>query len=398
MNKNVELLAPAGDLERLRAAIYFGADAIYLGGPMLQLRADIAGFSMEQLAEAVQTAHAAGKKIYVAVNSLVRNGEVELLPDYARALRDIGADAVIVTDLGAIVTINKAAPELDIHVSTQASCLNYAAATQYFELGAKRVVLGREMTLDEIADFRAKTPKELEIESFIHGAMCMAYSGRCILSAYLNGRSANRGDCSQPCRYRYELKLADREGEFFPVFENDEGSMIMSSRDLNTMPFIEKLIEAGVTSLKIEGRMKSTYYVSTVVNAYRRRLDGTAPLELCERELNCASHREFTSGFYFGEVKYAPSAGAEYKQDCVFTAIVRGEENGRYIIEQRNNFRAGDTLEILSPNSMGESFTVEDMRTLEGEAVDYAPHPQQLLTIPCDFKLSPGDILRRRVK
>lgn len=391
-----ELLAPAGDLECLKAAVYFGADAVYLGGPMLQLRADKAGFSMEQLAEAVSYAHGAGKKIYVAVNSLVKNGELSLLPDYARELKDIGADAVIVSDIGAVCVIKKAAPKLDVHISTQASCINYAAANHYYEMGASRVVLGREMSLEEIAELRAKTPSSLELECFIHGAMCMAYSGRCFLSAYMNGRSGNRGDCSQPCRYRYALSLTDEPGEYYPVYENDSGSMILSSRDLNTMPFVEKIAEAGVTSLKIEGRMKSAYYVSTVVNAYRRRLDGTAPLELCMAELNCASHRDYTTGFYFGQALSSPSAGAGYIQDCVFTAIVRGRENGRYIIEQRNNFRSGDTLEILSPNSMGLSFTVADMRNSEGESVDYAPHPQQVLSIPCPYELSPNDILRRR--
>ena len=397
MQNRIELLAPAGDLERLGAAIYFGADAVYIGGPMLQLRADTAGFTMDELAEAVRRAHAAEKRIYVTVNSLMKNSEVERLPDYVRKLRDVGADAVIVSDLGALRVIKKAVPELEVHISTQASCLNYAAARQYYDMGAKRVVLGREMTLDEIAELRAKTPAELELECFIHGAMCMAYSGRCILSAYMNGRSGNRGECSQPCRYRYALSLIDESGEYYPVYENDEGSMIMSSRDLNTMPFVDKIIDAGVSSLKIEGRMKSTYYVATVVNAYRRRLDGTASAELCSAELNCASHREYTSGFYYGEARCTASAGAGYIQDCVFTAVVRGEENGRYIIEQRNNFRAGDVLEILSPFGMGESFTVEDMRTPEGELVEYAPHPQQKLSIACPIKLHAGDILRRRI-
>ena len=394
MNK-AELLAPAGDLERLDAAIYFGADAVYIGGPMLQLRADIAGFDENELAEAVRRAHGKGKKLYVAVNSLVRNGELEGLGDYAKRLYELGADAVIVTDLGALSVIKKAAPELEIHISTQASILNYEAARLYHSMGAKRIVLGRETTLDELAEIRAKTPKELELECFIHGAMCMAYSGRCMLSAYMNGRSANRGDCSQPCRYRYALHLTDGEdGEYYPFIEGDEGSMILSSRDLNTMPFIEKIIEAGASSLKIEGRMKSTYYVATVVNAYRRRLDG-ADAELCMRELECASHRDFTSGFYFGECKNAQSAGAEYKQSRVFAAMALGEENGRYIIEQRNVLCVGDTLEILSPYSMGESFTLTGMLDGEGNTVERAPHPKQRLSIECPFKLRAGDILRK---
>lgn len=396
MIKKPELLAPAGDLERLCAAIRFGADAVYIGGPMLQLRAGAAGLSMQQVGEAVLIAHAAGKRIYVTVNSFVKNNEVELLGGYARELRGLGVDAVIVSDLGAVCAIKSAVPDLELHVSTQANCLNYAAARHYHDMGAKRVILGREATLEEIAELRAKTPSDLDLECFIHGAMCMSYSGRCLLSAYINGRSGNRGDCSQPCRYHYSLQSDD--GESYPVFEDEDGAMLLSSRDLNTMPFLDKIIGAGVTSLKIEGRRKSTYYVATVVNAYRRRLDGSAPPELCEAELSCASHRDFTSGFYFGEARTAPPAGAGYIQDCTFVAIVLGEEGGRYIIEQRNNFSAGDCLELLSPNSMGLSFTVDDMAIPGGEQVTYAPHPQQKLSISCPIKLSPGDILRRRIK
>ena len=312
MKNKVELLAPAGDMERLQAALRFGADAVFLGGPMLQLRADVVSFSLEDVRKAAELTHATGKRLYVTVNSFVKNAEIPELADYARALRDIAVDAVIVSDLGAICTIKSAVPELELHVSTQANCVNWAAARHYHDMGAKRVILGRELSLDEIAELRAKTPPELEIECFIHGAMCMSYSGRCLLSAYMNGRSANRGDCSQPCRYSYVLSLSDGSGEFYPVSEDEGGTMILSSRDLNAMPFLDKVIDAEVSSLKIEGRMKSPYYVATVVNAYRHRLDGTAPLELCMDELNCASHREYTSGFFFGEAKHGPSAGPKY--------------------------------------------------------------------------------------
>ena len=397
INDRPELLAPAGDMERLQAAIRFGADAVYLGGPMLQLRADAAGFDMPKLAQAVETAHSAGKKLYVTVNSFMKNDEVEPLKDYARALKDLAVDAVIVSDIGAVCTVKKAAPELELHISTQANCLNWAAAMHYYDMGAKRVILAREATLEEIAGIRANTPRDLEIECFVHGAMCMSYSGRCLLSAYMNGRSGNRGDCSQPCRYRYALIRGDK-GEDYPAFEDDNGTMLLSSRDLNAMPFIDEIVNAGVSSLKIEGRMKSTYYVATVVNAYRHRLDGTAPADMCLQELNCASHREYTSGFYFGEARTAQSAGASYIQDCTFIAMVLGEKNGRYIIEQRNNFSAGDRLEILSPNSMGLSFTVDDMRDMDGNTVAYAPHPKQQLTIACPHRLEKGDILRRRIK
>lgn len=397
MNKP-ELLAPAGDLERLQTALRFGADAVYVGGPLLQLRADAAGFSMEQLERAVELTHAAGRRLYVTVNCFVRNGEVRQAGEYARRLYGMGVDAVIVSDLGAICEIKSAAPDLELHVSTQANCLNWAAARHFYDMGASRIVLAREATLEEIAELRAQTPKQLELECFVHGAMCMAYSGRCLLSAYLHGRSGNRGDCAQPCRYRYALCEEGKDGEYFPLFEDERGTMLLSSRDLNAMPFLDRLIEAGVSSLKIEGRMKSTYYVATVVNAYRHRLDNTAPAALCLAELDCASHREYTSGFYFGPRPDMPPAGASYRQDCTFIALVLGrQENGRWLIEQRNRFGVGDRLELLSPNSVGESFVVEDLRTEDGEPVSSAPHPQQRLSLACPLELVPGDLLRRRV-
>lgn len=398
MTAKPELLAPAGSMESLRAAIRFGADAVYLGGPLLQLRADSAAFSMQQLAEAAEFTHNAGKKLYVTVNSFAKNSEIPQLESYARALRDMSVDAVIVSDLGAICAIRQAVPELEVHVSTQANCLNYAAARHYYELGAKRVVLARETTLREIREIREKIPADMEIECFVHGAMCMAYSGRCLISAYMNGRSGNRGDCSQPCRYRYVLSEAHGDGEYYPVEENENGTTLLSSRDLNAMPFIDELIDAGVCSLKIEGRMKSVYYAATVINAYRHRLDNTASPEQCLAELNCASHRDYTTGFYFGEARTANAESGGYKQDCVFIAVVLGEQDGGYLIEQRNNFSAGDRLEILSPNSIGLDFVVGGMKNTDGETVTYAPHPQQRLVITCPHKLERGDILRRRIK
>lgn len=397
MTNKPELLAPAGSMEGLRTALRFGADAVYVGGPMLQLRADAAAFSMQELAQAAEETHALGKRLYVTVNSFVRTGELDGLGAYARELRSVGADAVIVSDLGAICTVRQAAPELEVHVSTQANCMNPAAARHYFELGAKRVVLAREMTLEEIARLRAETPPELELECFIHGAMCMAYSGRCMISAYMNGRSGNRGDCAQPCRYRYVLSEAGADGEYYPVEENERGMTILSSRDLNCMPFLDDIINAGVVSLKIEGRMKSTYYAATVVNAYRRRIDGSASVEECLRELDCASHREYFSGFYFGKALTEKAENAGYRSDCAFIALVLGETEGGYLIEQRNNFRTGDLLEILSPDSVGLSFAVGEMEDEAGETVTYAPHPKQRLIIKCPHKLSAGDILRRRI-
>ena len=404
MNGCYELLAPAGDMERLQAALRFGADAVYAGGPMLQLRAGSAGFSLDGLQAAAAAAHGAGRRLYVAVNAFPDNGEIDALGDYAQALRDIGADAVIVADLGAIAAIRRAAPELAVHVSTQANCVNYMAARAYHDMGATRVVLGREMTLEDIAGLRARTPASLELEAFVHGAMCMAWSGRCMISAYLTDRSANRGGCAQPCRWSYHLMEEKRPGEFFPVEEDGRGTTILSSFDLNCLDFIDQLMAAGVTSFKIEGRMKSPYYVATVTNAYRRRIDGlldgaAAPeaLELLRRELDAVSHRGYASGFYFGAMKkHAPDDGV-YRSDCIFAGVVRARlPGGRIRVEQRNRVRAGDVIEVLSPHVLSLSFTAANMTDPEGCPIDDAAVPMALFDMDAPEGPEPGDILRMR--
>ncbi len=400
----LELLAPAGDLECLRTALRFGADAVYVGGPQMQLRAGSVGFSMDDLAEAVREAHALNRRLYVTVNAFASNSEIDALSDYAQALKALGADAVIVSDLGAIAAIRRAAPDLDVHVSTQANCLNYAAAQVYADLGATRVVLGREMSLTEIAELRAKTPASLELEAFVHGAMCMAYSGRCMISAYLSGRSANRGACAQSCRWTYHLMEEKRPGQFFPVEEDDRGTTILSSLDLCCIDFLDRIAAAGVTSFKIEGRMKSPYYVATVVNAYRKRLDalmtGTADdmqLALLRRELNAASHRPYSSGFYFGELKHhAPDEGA-YLQDCTFVGVVRERlSGGRILFECRNRIREGDRVEILSPDSLGLSFVAGNIRSESGLPEPAAARPSEIYSMDCGCPAAPGDLLRMR--
>ena len=400
----LELLAPAGDLECLRTALRFGADAVYVGGPQMQLRAGSVGFSMNDLAEAVREAHALNRRLYVTVNAFASNSEIDALGDYAQALKALGADAVIVSDLGAIAAIRRAAPDLDVHVSTQANCLNYAAAQVYADLGATRVVLGREMSLTEIAELRAKTPASLELEAFVHGAMCMAYSGRCMISAYLSGRSANRGACAQSCRWTYHLMEEKRPGQFFPVEEDDRGTTILSSLDLCCIDFLDRIAAAGVTSFKIEGRMKSPYYVATVVNAYRKRLDalktGTADdmqLAQLRRELNAASHRPYSSGFYFGELKHhAPDEGA-YLQDCTFVGVVRERlSGGRILFECRNRIREGDRVEILSPDSLGLSFVAGNIRSESGLPEPAAARPSEIYSMDCGCPAAPGDLLRMR--
>lgn len=398
-----ELLAPAGDMERLRAALRFGADAVYAGGPMLQLRANSVGFTMDGLGEAARAAHALGKKLYVTVNAFAENHEVDAAGDYAQALKALGADAAIVSDLGLIAAMRRAAPELEIHVSTQANCLNYGAARIYYDLGATRVVLGREMSLNQIRELRERVPDDLELEAFVHGAMCMAYSGRCMISAYLTGRSANRGACAQSCRWKYSLMEETRPGEYFPVEEDARGTTLLSSFDLNCLRFLDQLMDAGVASFKLEGRMKSPFYVATVTNAYRMRIDdirsGAATperLRLLERELDSVSHRPYASGFYFGEMKrHAPDGGA-YLQDTNFVGVVRRAEGGRIALELRNRIFEGDRVEILSPGSPGLSFIAREIRDAEDAPVQAAARPSEIYTMACECPAEAGDLLRVR--
>ena len=391
----LELLAPAGDGESLAAALRYGADAVYLGGELLQLRAKSAGFTREDLSRAVELAHGAGRRLYVAVNALARSQEIPLLSGYARFLRDAGVDAAIVSDVGVIDTFKKAAPELELHLSTQAGCMNYAAARVYWDMGVRRIVLAREMCLEDIAQLRAKTPPELELEAFVHGAMCMAVSGRCILSSYLTGRSGNRGECAQPCRWNWALTEEKRPGEYFPVVEEDGYTALLSSHDLCCIDMLDELQRAGVTSFKIEGRMKTAYYVATVVNAYRMALDG-GDTALCREELELIKHRPYSDGFYHGYLKEHHINSGRYEHGAVFVGSVLEAGDGFLTVRQRNHFRVGDTLEILSPGRPPESFSVTELITADGERRDAAPHPNEILTVPCRTGARPGDFLRRR--
>lgn len=395
---DVELLAPAGSFESLKTALYFGADAVYCGGPLLQLRASDAAFDFQTLERAAEYTHGRGKKIYVTVNSFAKNSEIAQLPDYGKRLYAAGADAVIVSDLGAVAALRESCPELQVHISTQANCQNYKTAEVYYKMGASRVVLGREMTLEEIEELGRNIPAGLETEVFVHGAMCMAYSGRCLLSSFLSNRSGNRGECSQPCRWNYYLVEEKRKNMFLPIAEQDGAAAILSSGDLKSLAFIDRLAAAGVKSFKIEGRMKSPYYVATVVNAYRHWMDKTAPLELCDGELDCASHRPYTSGFYFSEAQRSPNNDGLYRQSCTFIGIVLEElGDDRYLVEQRNRFSVGDTLEILSPHSVGKSFEVSSIRGEDKTECSCARLVQEKLDIFCPQRLYPGDILRKRL-
>jgi len=391
-----ELLAPAGDMECVEAAMRYGADAIYLGGPQMQLRADKAGFDMQGLTKALELVHSYGKKAYVTVNCFAKNSEIESVSDYARQLHEIGVDAAIVSDIGVLAAVKRAVPDLEVHISTQANCQNYSAARVYYDMGASRVVLGREMTLDEIAELRAKTPKDLTIEAFVHGAMCMSYSGRCLISSYLNNRSGNRGECTQPCRWKYYLVEEKRPGVYLPVIEDEAGTAVLSSHDMGCIDFIDKIAEAGVESFKIEGRMKTAYYVATVVNAYRRRLDGTSTAEYCREELECVTHRPYSTGFYYGYEKKNPNNHGEYIRNCTFVGTVLESGDGYLTVQQRNNFKVGQTLELLTPGREAYSFTLSEIIDENGEKLEAAPHPMMKVKIPCGIDANPGDILRRK--
>ena len=391
----IELLAPAGDLGCVETALYFGADAVYFGGPGFQLRAPKVGFSMEDVGKALRLVHEKGKKAYVTVNAFARTDELEAIGEYAKALDALGVDAVIVADLGTLTAVKKAAPSLAVHISTQANCTNALAAQTYYDLGASRVVLARELTLGEIALLREKTPRKLELECFVHGAMCMSYSGRCMISAFLNGRSANRGGCTQPCRWEYALMEKTRPGEYFPVFEDASGTAILSSHDLCCIEFLDQLAEAGVCSFKIEGRMKTNYYVAAVVDAYRRAMDGTLDVPACRALLDAVTHRPYSSGFYFGQEKLLHFNDGVYHTDAVFVAEVLSWQGGIAAVRQRNRFAVGETLSILSPASCGLSFPVERIENEDGAEQSAAPHPMQILRIPCPYPVKKGDLLRR---
>ncbi|MDE6399060.1 MAG: U32 family peptidase [Clostridiales bacterium] len=400
---NTELLAPAGNREKLETALYFGADAVYLAGKAFGLRAYCDNFTDDQLSDAVAYCHARGKKVYVTLNVYAFDADLRHIKEYARFLAGAGADGVIVSDPGVIACLREYVPELPVHLSTQANTTNGAAARFWAKQGVSRIVLAREVSIENIKRIRDALPDEVELEAFVHGAMCVAYSGRCLLSAATTGRSGNRGACAQSCRWEYALMEKTREGEYFPVSEDGRGTYILNSKDLNMLPYLDKLIEAGVTSLKIEGRAKTAYYLATVVNAYRRALDlyekepaqFSLPADLASEPYK-TSHRAFHTGFYFGNAEqYLLSAKPE--QTYEMCAIVRGMQNGVAQIEQRNRFAAGDIVEVLSPTqAYGKTFAMPALGDGDGNEVTDAKNVQQMLYMPTVLPLAAGDILRRK--
>lgn len=405
--KKVELLAPAGNLEKLKMAILYGADAVYIGGQRFGLRASADNFSLEDMREGLDFAHERNCKVYVTVNIIPHNQDLVGLPEYIKQLDELGVDAVIVSDPGIFNIVRSTAPDMEVHISTQANNTNYMSAKFWYDLGAKRIVVARELSFDEIREMATMTPKDLDIEAFIHGAMCISYSGRCLLSNYMTGRDSNKGACSHPCRWKYQLVEEKRPGEYYPVYEDERGTYIFNSKDLCMIEHIPELIESGIFSLKIEGRMKSSFYVATVVSAYRKAIDAYMSDPENYRydpewlaELSKASHREYTTGFYFnkttGEDQIYNTSSYIRDYDFVGMVLEYDRETGIAKIEQRNRMIVGDEIEVVVPGKDYFVQTIEAMKNDEGESIRTAPHAQMIVYMPVKQEVVPYTILRRK--
>ncbi len=396
-----ELLSPAGDAECFDSALNFGADAVYLAGKQFGMRSAPANFDMLTLRTAVEKAHKKGVKVYVTCNTLPRNEEIDRMPAFLEETADCGIDAFIIADLGVMSLAAKYAPKVERHVSTQAGVVNYQTAGMLYDMGASRVVLARELSLDDIAGIRAKTNPKLEIEAFIHGSMCVSFSGRCLISSYLTGRDANRGDCAQPCRWKYHLYEEHREGQYFPVTEEDGGTYLYNSRDLCMIEHIDDVLKAGVTSLKIEGRAKSAYYVAVTTNAYRHALDdyyaqgeGWTLAPWIKEELEKVSHREYNTGFYYGAEPGQNTKDGGYIRKYQVVAVCDDYRDGRAYLTQRNKFYAGDELDILPPGGVPFILRPDNMFDEQGEPIPSAPHATQKLSIITETEIPKGSLLR----
>lgn len=409
MDKNkFELLAPAGDLEKLKIALIYGADAVYFGGEMFSLRAGAGNFSFDEMKEGVKFAHDMGKRCYMTINIFAHNEDIEPLKKYLTTIKELGIDGFIVSDPGIIDLIQEIIPEAEIHLSTQANMTNYRTANFWYKMGVKRLVLARELTFPEIRQIRENIPEDMELEAFVHGAMCISYSGRCLLSNFMIERDANRGMCAHPCRWKYSLVEEKRPGEYYPVEEDDRGTYIMNSRDLCMIEHIPEIVENGIMSAKIEGRMKSVFYVATIIHAYRKAIDAYFAdpenyvfKEEWLREVKKVSHREFTTGFYFKkptneDQNYQTSA---YTRDYSFIGKVLSydEATGYAVVEQRNKMNIGDTIEVFGPDIEFFEQELTEMYDYEsGEAVSSAPHPQQILKMKMAQPVKENYILRKQ--
>ena len=399
--RKLELLSPAGDMERLKMAVLYGADAVYLAGTDFGMRAFAGNFTPEELPQAVKFAHDHGVKAHVTVNIMPRNDEIAQLPAYLERLDDAGVDALIVADLGAFTLAGKYAPHCERHISTQQSIANYECAQAWFDLGAQRVVLARECSLKEVAEIRKKVDTKLEIETFGHGAMCVSYSGRCLLSNYMTGRDSNRGACAQPCRYQYALMEEKRPGEYFPVYEDEKGTYILNSRDMCMIDHLQDLMDAGVDCIKIEGRAKSAYYAAIVTGAYRHVIDDIyagRPIDKVWRdEVDHVSHRIYSTGFYYGEPGQYVHNSRYIREWQIVAKVESCDENGLAICSLNNKFRAGDELEVVGPDLRPFTITAGNMTDLEGNALEEPKTPQMKFTMQLPKAVPALSMIRRSV-
>ena len=400
IGKKPELLAPAGDMERLRMALAYGADAVYLAGDTFGMRAFAGNFGPEELKTAVDLCHAQGVRVHVTCNTMPRNEEVAKLPQWLEYLDETGVDAVILADVGVLSLAIRHAPHVQRHISTQASIVNYQSARAWHELGAHRVILARELSLEEIREIRQKAPKELEIEAFAHGAMCVSYSGRCLLSNYMTGRDSNRGECAQPCRYRYALMEEKRPGEYFPIYEDNQGTYIMNSRDMCMIDHVPQLMEAGLDSLKLEGRAKSAYYAAIVTGAYRHAIDAAAAGESLDPvwrdEVEHISHRHYSTGFYFGQPGQFTQDSRYVRDWQIVAKVLSCDSEGNATLTLNNKCSVGDTLELVGPDVRPQSLTVEGLWDESGEALDQVRKPQMVFRMKLPQAVPPLSLLRRQ--
>ncbi len=401
MRETIELLSPAGDWERMEMAVAYGANAVYLAGGMFGMRSFAGHFGEGVLDKAVDYCHSRGVKVYVTCNTMPRNDEIPQLPAWLEYLEATKVDAVILADMGVLALAKRHAPTVDVHISTQASIVNYVSAQMYYDLGASRVILARELSLEDIRLLRQQTPKELELEAFVHGAMCMSYSGRCLLSSFMTGRDANRGACAQPCRYQYALMEETRTGEAYTIVEEAGETFILNSRDLCMIDHVQELVEVGVSSLKIEGRAKSAYYAGVITGAYRQALDAVergVPLDAVWRdEVEHISHREYSTGFFYGEPgQYVKSSG--YFCDWKIVAfVVSCTEDGFATLTLRNKFATGEEVEVVGPWVKPQSFLVGELRDDTGEVVELVRNPQMIFTLQLPQKVPPLSMIRRKI-
>ncbi len=401
-----ELLCPAGDLARLKTAVDFGADAVYIAGEEFGMRTAAAKFSRDDIAEGVKYAHARGVRVHVTCNTVPHDGEMARMPEFLRCLRNVGVDAVIVSDIGTLSLVKKYAPGCEIHISVQSGIVNSVTAAEFYKMGAKRVVLARELSLEEIRHIRDNTPRELEIEAFAHGAMCVSFSARCLLSSYMTGRDANRGDCAQPCRWSYSLMEEKRPGQYYDITETDKGTYILNANDMCMAPYLDKMAAAGIDSIKIEGRAKSDYYVAVTANAYRGALDSLEISgdnwklpEWVSEELNKISHRTYSTGFYLGKPENAQTyENAGYIRDYFIAAVVTGYENGMITAVLKNKFSRGAKLDCLEAGSKPFTVMADVIYDKNGNEIESAPSPMMTVKIPFEREIKAGSMLRLKAE